>query len=290
MNRFMELTPSCFACFLGQACSACDIAGVSVSQRIDILQEVCAILGRSPRGITPPAVSNDVYKIIRQISGVDDPYCAIKREYNDKALALAPSIGAQCASSANPLEAYVRAALFGNVIDFGCNTPPDLDSALGMMPSWHIPATELCCLHDDLSDATSLLYLTDNCGEIVFDALLLRHIASAYHIPHINVAVKGGPWINDAMDEDAMVAGICDIPGVRLVHISNGDADTGMDRSSPSFWSYCQGHDVVISKGQANWEMLEPYPGIYFMLMVKCAEIGRLLGKKKGEVVVKKNC
>lgn len=285
----MELTPSCFACFLGQACSACDIVGVSVPQRIEILREVCAVLGRSPRGISPPEVSNDVYKIIRQISGVNDPYRSIKQEYNAKALALVPLVRAQCASSANPLEAHVRAALFGNAIDFGCNKRPDLDSALGAMPSWQIPAPELRGLHDDLSGASSLLYLTDNCGEIVFDALLLEYIASVYNIPRIDVAVKGGPWINDAMDEDAMAAGICDICGVGLVHISNGDPDTGMDRSSQSFLAYCHSHDVVISKGQANWEMLGPHPGIYFMLMVKCAEIGRLLGAGMGGIVVKKS-
>jgi uncharacterized protein with ATP-grasp and redox domains len=266
------------------------MVGADEGVRLSVMREVSSILARADPSLSPPEVSDAVYRVIRKILAIDDPYREIKKDFNARARKMSPELIGRCREFAHDIEPYVRAALFGNVIDFGCNTPPDIEGAVSSMLTWELDGSVLAMLQKELESASSLLFLTDNCGEVVFDALLLAHIASTYNIPKIDVAVKGGPWINDAMEDDAIEAGICDIPGTSIVFISNGDEGTGWARSTKQFLDYCDAHDVVISKGQANWELLEHHPGIYFMLMVKCGEIGAKLGKSRGSVVVYKSC
>lgn len=274
------MTPSCYICFLRQAESVCDLVGADAATRTRVLRAVCAVLSLVPDTVTPPEVSDGVHKAVRDTLGVADPYHELKREYNNKALERVPALEELCEASADPLAAYVRAALCGNIIDFGCATPFDLDATYAEMASWQLDGAVLARLRDDLGRARSLLFLTDNAGEIVFDALLLRHIRKTTGIERITVAVKGGPWINDAMEEDAAAAGIRAGDGITILRIGTGERGTGMMRTSPAFANVCETHDVIISKGQANWELLGDRPGMYFLLIAKCPLIASAFGTK----------
>ena len=62
------------------------------------------------------------------------------------------------------------------------------------------------------------MYITDNCGEIVLDKLVIKVLKSYYPDLDITVIVRGFPVVNDATMEDALETGLADVVTV----IGNG--------------------------------------------------------------------
>jgi uncharacterized protein with ATP-grasp and redox domains len=142
-------------------------------------------------------------------------------------------------------------------------------------------------LKEKLEAAETLLYFADNAGEIGFDKLLIETFLQTRKLEKIRFVVKGGPIINDATLEDAVYMGLCDLPNVEFVAISNGEAGTGPERKSRTVKSWIKQHDLVISKGQGNYEGLSEHNGLFFMLMAKCSVIAADLNVEVGDIILK---
>jgi hypothetical protein len=139
-------------------------------------------------------------------------------------------------------------------------------------------------LKNEISKAKSVLYLGDNCGEIVFDKLFIETMKHQ----NITFVVRGAPVINDVTLEDANQVGMDNICRV----ISNGfDApSTLIELCSDEFAAEYNNADLIISKGQGNFEglMESTHPNIFFLLIAKCDPIAKLLGVNKNDMVVSK--
>ena len=135
-----------------------------------------------------------------------------------------------------------------------------------------------------LDQADSLLYIGDNCGEIVLDKLFL----SLLDVPLKYFAVRESPIINDVTFEDAIVTGMDKVAKV----ITTGDNSPGAvwESTSEQFQTIFRNADVIISKGQGNLEGLldVAHESIYFLLVTKCDLIAKRVGAKKEEFIVKK--
>ena len=139
-------------------------------------------------------------------------------------------------------------------------------------------------MQSDAKTAKNLLYIGDNCGEIVLDKLFLETIS----VPVKYFVVRGGPVINDITIDDAMMTGINTIAQI----ISTGDDAPGAvwETTSEEFKSVFNAADVIISKGQGNLEGLIDVPGnTYFLFVSKCDLIARRIGANKGDFIIKKN-
>lgn len=281
----MQIVPRCFGCFIRQAESVCDVCGVTERRRSSVLRSVCEVLAKAPFDVPPPVVSDDVYGCIRNELGIDDPYADLKHEYNERALAHYPACRELIDSSDQPLRTALQLALVANVVDFGCDTAFDLDASIGAAPELPLSDRLVDTLDAALRKASSLVYLTDNCGEIVFDRLALELIIGRYAPETIDVVVKGGPWINDVTADDVASVGISSLPSVNIVKVSNGDEGTDMARHSSAFHDFIAGHDLCISKGQANWELLSDVSNIFFLFMAKCPEIASSCNAELGEPI-----
>ncbi len=137
-------------------------------------------------------------------------------------------------------------------------------------------------LRDLVSNADRILYLTDNAGEIVMDRLLIEQLPPE----NVTVSVRGGPVLNDATLEDAKAAGLTDIVEV----IDNGSDAPGtiLDDCSDRFFEYFSRADLVIAKGQGNYESLsEVEKEIFFLLKAKCPVIADDLGCPLGTLVMR---
>jgi uncharacterized protein with ATP-grasp and redox domains len=133
-----------------------------------------------------------------------------------------------------------------------------------------------------LQKSEKIVYIGDNAGEIVFDRILLEELKGK----EITFVVKGGPIINDATVEDAKFVSINKIAKIKTV--SNGEPKTGPKRNSKEFINLLKSADIVISKGQGNYEALsEVNANIFFLLKVKCPTIANDIGVKIGSIVVK---
>jgi len=134
-----------------------------------------------------------------------------------------------------------------------------------------------------IAAAERILYLADNAGEIVFDRLLIERLPTE----KVTVAVRGLPVINDATLIDAEYAGITELVEV----IDNGSDAPGtiLEDCSEAFLERFHAADLIISKGQGNYETLsQVHKDIYFLLKVKCPVVARDVGCQMNSLVLQR--
>ena len=133
---------------------------------------------------------------------------------------------------------------------------------------------------DALESCEDLLLFLDNAGEIVFDKVLIEELQK--HTA-VTAVVKGAPIINDVVLEDAESVGLTDVCEV----IDNGGAFIGtpLDVITSEFRARMDRADIVLGKGQGNYETLDDYPGdVFLLLKSKCEVVAQHMGVTLGEV------
>lgn len=282
-----KLHLGCVPCFQRQALQAATMAVRDEAARERILREVMRELLRTDWRARPPEMARRVHRIVRTISGIDDPYEGVKKKYNELALSLYPRLSAMVEKSGNPLLTAVKLAIAGNIVDFGALSQFDLEGTIDEVVSKGFTIDDFEILKKKLQDAKSMVYTADNAGEIVFDKLLIETMLTIRPLEQITFVVKGGPIINDATLKDVHHVGLAKLPGIKLFTISNGDPNTGPQRDSPEFLDMLKETDLNIAKGQGNYEALSEQRNIFFLLMAKCPILADDLGVDIGDVVLK---
>ncbi len=182
--------------------------------------------------------------------------------------------------SDNPILMAVKLAMIGNYIDFGALSNVD-ESQLNQMlldgEKVNVDAEEFKKFCDELLTCKSLVYLTDNCGEIVLDKLLIKTLKREFPEVEITVIVRGGYVLNDATMEDAIQVGISNL--VRTIDNGNSIAGTWLPSLSESAKEVIDNADIIVAKGQANYETLR-YCGmnIYYLFLCKCEMLAKDFG------------
>jgi len=279
MKTFLD----CYPCFLRQALESARMAGADEQQQQAIMDGVLSQLLAGDPGCTPPEIGYGVHSLVREITGCEDPYREAKTESTLVALSLVPEMEELLAEATDPLETAVKLAIAGNVIDFG---PPDhpsgrqeIRAAVDEALQAPFALDDLARLRDKLEAAESVLYLGDNAGETVCDRLFIEYLAKP-----TRYVVKGGPVLNDATRMDAQQAGVSDV--AEIIDTSLQAPGVILDLCSTEFREAMADAEVVIAKGQANYETLSTFSGpIFFLLKAKCPVIARDLGVPTGAVV-----
>ena len=279
MNTALE----CIPCFVRQAAEAVEMCAVDNPRRERLLRRLLCEIADADWAVMPVVIAQRLQRIIRAETGVADPYRALKNRMNHIALELMPALIEAVRRHADPHEAVVRIAIAGNLLDAGSKTrlaPEDMPARLHAI--WDLSLVgNVEDLFHAANAARRILYLADNAGEIVFDRLLIEALPAE----KITVAVRGVPVINDATMEDAKTAGIPEIAPV----ISNGSDAPGtvVEECSEEFRSCFNGADLIIAKGQGNYETLsDANKNIFFLLTVKCPLIAADIGASVGELIV----
>ena len=273
----------CLPCFFGQVTRTLKYAGVNGDQGRGISQKAVAIIEQASLDEVPARTTTIIHRMLRAETGID-PYRSVKDAYNRIALERLPQLKEMAARSADPLEGAVRAAIAGNVIDFGIYESIDLDRSIE--ESFRLPLSdaEYRAFSREVERARRILYLCDNAGEIVFDRVLLETLRALGK--DVTAVVKGSPVINDATQDDAVAAGLHECATV----IDNGNDGIGtlLEASSARFLEAYKSADLIISKGQANYETLvgEKNGRIFFLFKVKCPVVAGFLGRKNGDIVL----
>lgn len=283
----MKLKLDCIPCFQRQAIKALSTIGVQEEEKEKILREVMKTLQGLDWASTPPEMAHRVHKIIRDRTG-EDPYRDLKREHNKFVMDFYPKWKKMISQSSDPLETAVKLAIAGNIIDYGANDDFDMDATINKVMKTNL-GNGYKRLRKKLETTESLLYFFDNAGEIVFDKLLIGELLRKDKFREINFVVKGGPIINDATIEDAKAIGLDKIPKAEFLYVSNGTQGTGPERSSEEVQEWIRNHDLVISKGQGNYEDMSEFQNLFFMLLVKCPTIASDIDAEVGQVILKYN-
>ena len=277
----MQTYLDCYPCVLRQALEAARMAKATAVQEWEIVQQTLGLLQATPPGSTPPEIGDGVHRIVRKVTGNQDPYRKVKQESTQKALALLPRLREILAEAEDPLETAIRLSIAGNIIDFGPNPVYDLWEVVNRVLHQPFSINDLPVLRQRLGEVRSVLFLADNAGETVFDRLLVEILA-----PAVTYVVRGGPALNDATREDALAAGLGQVAEV----IDNGLQTTGtvLESCDPGFRKRFNEAELIFSKGMGNYETLSDVPApIFFLLQVKCPIIGRDIDASQGSIVIK---
>ena len=240
----------------------------------------------SKRELSNPKLATEIHRIAKIHLGNTNLYAEEKLKANDILLTEYSHWEAIINESENPFFTAAKLCVIGNIIDYGAQSVDDDIS--GQIESFFHKNLKIDMsgeLKNEISKAKNILYLGDNCGEVVFDKLFIETMKH----PNITFAVRGKPVINDVTFEDAYQVGIDKVCRV----ISNGfDApSTLIECCSEEFAEEYNNADLVISKGQGNFEGLMDscHPNIFFLLIAKCCPIANLLGVDKNDMVVAKS-
>jgi len=257
------------------------MAGADESQQRAVLNRVLDVLKRIEPASTPPEIGDQVHRIVRQEVGSSDPYRESKEASTHQALALYPRLKRLLVEADDPLEVAVRLSIAGNIIDFGPVQRYDLWDTVERVLVQPFAIDDRVAFRESLAQANRVLYLADNAGETVFDRLLIELL----DVP-VAYAVKGAPILNDATREDALAAGVDRV--AEIVSTGSDAPGTILERCSDEFRRLYDETELVIAKGQANYETLsEEGPRVFFLLQTKCPVIARDVGVPVGSVVLK---
>jgi hypothetical protein len=277
----------CIPCFVRQALDAARLATDDEQIHEKVVREVLRLAADLDMRQSPPSIGQQIHRLIRELVSKDDPYRKIKKRFNNLALKLYPDLRKHIVDSDDRLETAIRLAIAGNIIDFGINNSLEeshVKETISDSLSGYLDPKQIQGFKDTVNTAEKILYLADNAGEIVFDRLLIEQLPCE----KVTVVVKGKPVINDATMEDAGVAGL-----TRIVEVIDNGSDapgTIMDSCSQEFRHRFTNADLIIAKGQGNYETLSDVgKNIFFVLKAKCPVIARDLGCEVGEMILRKS-
>jgi hypothetical protein len=247
------------------------------------MRHVLKSIARMNWNESPPALGQRIHRLIREQTLNPDPYASIKRRLNQRAEHLYPVWHRKFRHRFSPLEASVRMAIAGNLLDVGAKT--QLSDAAVEAAFEDALTAPLRGSVDELSqairNAQDILYLADNAGEIVFD----RDLLALLPLGKFTVIVRGSPVLNDATLADAESAGLADFCDLQ----TNGSDAPGtlLEQCSPAFRARFESADLIIAKGQGNYESLAgTAPHIFFLLKVKCPVLAESLQCPVGSLVL----
>jgi uncharacterized protein with ATP-grasp and redox domains len=282
----MRVHLDCIPCFQRQALCAARFVTDDEKVQERIMRAVIDKLQAMDWEKSPPEIAHKVHEIVRKESGEDDPYKDVKKQYNDIALNMYHELQKIVNDSATPLQTAVRLAIAGNIIDFGAKTDFDLRKTMAIVLKKEFKIYHFSEFVKNLEKAQNIVFLGDNAGEILFDRILIETIQDRYNIENILFAVKGAPIINDATYEDAEYVGLNKLKGLEFIKVGVGIPGSGMARTSKEFRDILKKSDMVISKGQGNFEALSEIKGIFFLLMAKCPVVADHLNVKVDDIVL----
>ena len=283
----MKIFLDCIPCFVRQALDSARLVTDDEQVHEQVVREVLHLAANLDMSLSPPAIGQEIHRLIRKLTGNNDPYRELKQKFNHLALRMCVELEENVRTSEDPLETAVRLAIAGNIIDLGVKTSiaeSDIEKVIRDCLTANFDNQPLEDFRNAVNQAGQILYLADNAGEIVFDRLLIEQLPTE----KVTVVVKGEPVINDDTMEDAEFAGLTKIVEV----IDNGSDGPGtiLESCSQQFRQCFNRADLIIAKGHGNYETLsEIGKNVFFILKVKCPVIARDLGCEVGEMILQKS-
>ncbi len=286
----MKLQEKCIPCIVSQSIKVADMVGID--DKNDLLKEMFRYLSDVDfSNISSPELIGENFNVLKRITGNGDPYKETRKKYNKMFLDRIDLFEEEIAKSEDDFMEAVKYAIIGNVIDFNPIhklTVSDVNEKFETLKTESLEIDDTRELQKDIDQAKSILYLGDNCGEICLDKILIKKIKERNPACQIYFATRGSAVVNDSVEDDAYLVGMDEYASI----ISNGDCSLGtvLTRTSKEFNNIYYNADIIIAKGQANYECLSNEDeNIYFLLMTKCDVIAKSIGVPEMKMICMKS-
>ena len=220
-----------------------------------------------------PSISTELKKFYCSFWGVPMvDFTRINKEYDQLMLDLEAELRSTIRYSEDPLKAALIYARTGNYIDFAALPEVSKETALSLIKSENkddLDEQEYRQFCQDMKKAENVVYITDNCGEIVLDKIAIQILKKIFPNIRITALVRGLPAGNDATMEDAEFCGLTDV--VPVLGNGNDVGGTWLHGISTHARELLYNADVIIAKGQGNYETLHGCGlNIYYLFLCKC--------------------
>ena len=285
----MKIQEKCIPCIVNQAIKVADMVGLEDKEQL--LRKVFTYLSQVDfKASSTPELIGEIFALLKKEIGNEDPYKETRLQYNKMFLEQIPELEQEINGAENPFLEAIKYAIIGNVIDFNPihnRLLSDIEACFLRLKEEQLEINHSNILMQEIRSADTILYLGDNCGEICLDKILIKKIRELNPSCHVFFGTRGEAVVNDSVEEDAYLVGIDDYATV----ISNGDSSLGtvLYRTSKRFQEIYQNADIVIAKGQANYECLSnENTNIYFLLMTKCSVIANDIGVPEMKMICMK--
>ena len=284
----MRTYHECLPCFVNQALGSLNNCSATESRISEAMRRVFGQLAVVDYAQPPPVTARMINRIVAETLGGRDPYVHQKRHFNEFAEKVLVDMKKKITGEPDTLTFKVKLAIAANIIDFGKNVNLSEDEVLANFERamhFTIDAAAVARLKEAAFGADSILFLCDNAGEIVFDRFLIEDLPYR----KITCAVRGMPVINDATMDDAVKVGLADL--VKVIPNGSDIPGTLPQECSSEFRKHFDGADLVIAKGQGNFETLSGITGkrIFYLLQVKCPVAARDIGISVGSLAIVEN-
>ena len=284
----MRTSSECITCFRSQVRKTVNLVNADQHLEQQVILETDRLLSGLDFSLSPPENAVALYGLIADMTGVPDPYKILRNQSNRMALGMRNDIRREIEQSNNPLKTAMHFAVAANIIDYGTRHDFDAMETLTNCLNMDFIIDDSKILTDELSGRNGLnvFYLADNSGEIVFDGLLVEQLQKAGC--KVIMGVRETPILNDVTIEDTEFCGIDTL--CQVIANGTGCPGTPLKSCSDSFQAVFDKSDIIISKGQGNFETLSEFEApIYFLLTVKCSVVGRhileIRGSKTGRQI-----
>ncbi len=278
----MKIELECFPCLFNQLNRTLKLITDDKFKIKEIIDEMGIRLKNINFDMSPPEAGAILYSLINERLKIKDPYQNIKKESIKLGIKLYPELKKQVEESEDRLLESVKIAIAGNIIDFGAQEEFDIQKELLKIKDEEFNLSDYNRFKDKIKDSNQILVIGDNAGETVFDRILLEEFKDK----KIIYAVRGFPTINDATREDAIASGIDKLANI----ITTGSNIPGVviNKTSEEFNDYFYNSDIVISKGQGNYETLSEIDrDIFFLFKIKCSVVSNKLDLPIGESILR---
>ncbi len=272
----MKIWPDCIPCILKMSLGIARVVMKEEDQVRRFMEQVLALkyFNGEEQNVTSPEVIKEVWLKVIEFSGKADPLKEIKNEQNRKALAIYPGVKELVLKSKDPFFEAIKLAIAGNSIDAMTDVQGEApEEILKKWQRFEIDREKLNGLKKRLRQTQRLVYLGDNCGEIVFDRLLMEVLLKMYNV-EITFITRTLPILNDATLEDALSVGLQELTHVMENGVPEPLPGTFLKRISAESKILIERSDLVISKGGGNYDSLTEEEGlrgkISFLFLAKC--------------------
>jgi uncharacterized protein with ATP-grasp and redox domains len=290
----LKVEAECAACIISRASAEATEATTNPALRFRAMSELLRLLTKEFKPTAVPAdLGTKRDRLIKRVTGNNDPYKRRKRISNEKALKLLPYARKLVEEGYTQQERFKKAclcAIVGNAIEF--DIPDHKFSFNSLRKSLRDAGKDLVIddtikVYELIKRVNTVLYLTDNAGEIVFDTLLVEQLKNMGL--KVIVGVKGAPIINDATLEDAEVSGISKIAD-KVITTGTDTVGLALQEVSAEFLEAYNSVEVVFAKGMGYAETLTEHklkkPHVLFF-RAKCNPVANFFGVIKEKNVAK---
>ncbi|HVP97181.1 damage-control phosphatase ARMT1 family protein [Methanoregula sp.] len=279
----MRITDSCIDCLISRVALECSLVGadpITTQQTLASCRDLLLSLKEEP--LSHPQIASRVHLHAYRLLNTSDPFRELKITGNAEATRVCREVR----TGLSTFRDYVLASVIGNTFDYGVKGHTVTDDFSAFFRQEFAKGLVIDDTDRILPLTSRVVYLSDNCGEIVFDRLLIQYLKSRGS--HITLAVKARPALNDATLEDTKMLGLDRMVDSLTTNCESAEIGLCPEEAPLALRDALARCTVVIAKGMANFESLFErcdLPPVAYLMAAKCQPVAHEAGVPVGSKI-----